>query len=232
MAAGLGLAAPAWAMENGDGISCLIEPNTRVAVGSPIPGLIRSIAVERGDRVEKGQVLLQLENGVEQAAVELAAARVEFGRRKVARNNELYAKELLSAQERDEMETEVKVSVLELREAKEKLKLKTIASPISGIVVERTHAPGELIGEDHVLTLVSIDPLHVELIVPASEFGRVAQGMTATVRPRVVGGSYVAEVAIVDPVIDAKSQTFGVRLLLDNPDHRLPAGLECDVAFE
>jgi HlyD family secretion protein len=38
-------------------------------------------------------------------------------------------------------------------------------------------------------------------------------------------------VAIVDPLIDGPSGTFGARLLLPNPDHDLPAGLRCQVRF-
>ena len=46
-----------------------------------------------------------------------------------------------------------------------------------------------------------------------------------------IGGQYMAEVKIVDRVIDAARGTLGVRLELPNPNHRLPAGLKCKVIF-
>ncbi len=46
-----------------------------------------------------------------------------------------------------------------------------------------------------------------------------------------VGGRYWARVAIVDGVMDAASGTFGVRLILQNPDYCVPAGLKCQVDF-
>ena len=46
-----------------------------------------------------------------------------------------------------------------------------------------------------------------------------------------VGGAYEARVVVIDPVIDAASSTFGVRLLLPNPDARIPAGLRCSVEW-
>jgi membrane fusion protein (multidrug efflux system) len=56
--------------------------------------------------------------------------------------------------------------------------------------------------------------------------------MRAKVIPEApVGGEYIAEVKIVDRVIDAASGTFGVRLELPNPNHRLQAGLKCKVIF-
>jgi multidrug efflux pump subunit AcrA (membrane-fusion protein) len=47
-----------------------------------------------------------------------------------------------------------------------------------------------------------------------------------------VGGRHAATVAVVDRVVDAASGTFGIRLLLPNPDLALPAGLRCRVRFE
>jgi hypothetical protein len=57
-------------------------------------------------------------------------------------------------------------------------------------------------------------------------------GMRAKVIPEApVGGEYIAEVKIVDRVIDAASGTFGVRLELPNSNHGLQAGLKCKVIF-
>jgi RND family efflux transporter MFP subunit len=122
---------------------------------------------------------------------------------------------------------------LELKQATEILSLRTIKSPISGIVVERMISPGELVTEDQpILSLVSIDPLYVEVIIPAEEFDLVRLGSIATVIPsEPIGGRYEGEVTIVDNVIDAASGTYGVRVELLNPDRELPAGLSCMVEF-
>ena len=70
------------------------------------------------------------------------------------------------------------------------------------------------------------------MFVPVALFGKVAVGMKAHVMPESpVGGARIAEVTIVDRVIDAASGTFGVRLALPNRDLRLPAGLKCKVRF-
>ena len=98
----------------------LIEPSETIEVSSQIPGVIDEITVERGDLVEKGQVVARLKSGVEQAAIALAKARVEFGKRKVNRNDELFQKRLISAHERDEIDTELKIA--ELKKEIEELK--------------------------------------------------------------------------------------------------------------
>ncbi len=100
------------------------------------------------------------------------------------------------------------------------------------MVVERTGAPGEYVGEEPFLTVAQLDPLNVELVVPVEYYGMIKLGSMAQVQlEAAVGGSHQAKVVIVDQVIDAASGTFGVRLELPNPKLKLPAGLKCQVVF-
>lgn len=215
-------------------LECLVEPHMVVNVGSPVDGVLVQVAVNRGDHVRKGQVVARLQSGVESAAVKLSEARVEFGRRRVERNESLYEKQLISAQERDELVTEVRLREEELKKDEETLKLRTIVSPIDGVVVERRLAPGEFIRSDKsvVLKLAQINPLNVEVIAPARLFGSVRVGMSGKVSlVPFFPGTYQAKVVVVDKVIDAASGTLGVRLELPNPNNKIPAGIKCGVVF-
>lgn len=210
----------------------LIEPSETIEVSSQVPGVIDAITVERGDVVTSGQAVAKLKSGVEKAAIALARARVEFGKRKAERNEELSQKKLISTHEKDEILTELKVAELELDEARERYSLRVIKSPIEGVVVERLLGPGEYVGENPIVTIARIDPLYIEVVAPVDRFGQIRTGMKATVRPETpVGGEYTAEVIVVDKVIDAASGTFGVRLHLKNRGNKLPAGLKCQVLF-
>lgn len=211
----------------------MMEARETIAIGSQTPGVVEKILVERGDYVKKGQLLVHLQAGVEKAEVELKKARVDFLSRKVARSQELIREKMISPSETDELETELLLSKLDLREAEALLKRKEIRSPITGIVVSRTSSVGEYIGSDiDILSLAQIDPLYVEVVAPVIYFGSIHKGMKAEIRPEEpVQGTFMATVIIVDRIIDAASGTFGIRLLLPNPDMRLPAGLKCQVRF-
>jgi len=237
-AGGTELRSPASAASRGNyaggALECLVEPHMMVNVGSSVDGVLEQVTVNRGERVSKGQVVAKLQSGVEAAAVKLSEARVEFGRRKVERSETLFEKQLISAQERDEMVTEVRLREEELKRDQETLKLRTIVSPIDGVVVERRLAPGEFIRTDKsvVLRLAQIDPLNVEVIAPARLFRSVRTGMSGRVSlAPFFPGTYQAEVVVVDQVIDAASGTLGVRLQLPNPDYKIPAGIKCSVVF-
>jgi len=215
-------------------LECLLEPSLVVNVGSSVDGVLEQVLVDRGAQVRKGQVVAKLQSGVEAAAVKLSEARVDFGRRKVERNEALYQKQLISAQDRDELVTEVRLREEELKKDQENLKLRTIVSPVNGVVVERRLAPGDFIRTDKsmVMKLAQINPLNVEVVAPASLFGSVKVGMTGSVSlAPFFPGNHQAKVVVVDKVIDAASGTIGVRLQLPNPDNKIPAGIKCTVVF-
>ena len=219
---------------NSGELECLVEPHMLVNVGSSVDGVLEQVLVNRGDQVRRGQVVARLQSGVEAAAVKLSEARVEFGRRKMERSDSLFEKQLISAQERDELVTEVKLREEELKKDVETLKLRTIVSPIDGVVVERRLTPGEFIRTDKsvVLRLAQIDPLNVEVIAPARMFKSVQVGMGGRVNlAPMMSGIYQAKVVVVDKLIDAASGTLGIRLQLPNPENRIPAGIKCSVVI-
>jgi RND family efflux transporter MFP subunit len=237
----------------------LIEPHRFIKVGSPQPGVLATVSVERGDFVKKGQVLATLQSGVERAAMEVARYRAQmeggikakqanldfFGIKK-DRIQTLHKKQLAAQAELDEAEANRLVSEMQLKEANENKELSeldykraaevlnrmTIRSPIDGVVVERFMSPGEYVEKDPIVKLAEIDPLNVEVIMPAAQLLSVKVGMSATVLPEApVNGKFTAVVKVVDRVVDAASGTFGVRLELSNPGYRLPAGLKSRVIF-
>ncbi|MBM9614703.1 efflux RND transporter periplasmic adaptor subunit [Desulfobulbus rhabdoformis] len=210
----------------------MLEPSEIVDYSCQSPGILSKIYVERGDTVKEGQLLAELQSGVDQAIVQLARAKVEFGLRKAKRNEDLFKQKLLSAHQKDELETEIRLARMQLKEAQERLKLRKIRSTINGVIVKRTGAPGEYVNELPFLTAARIDPLNVEVIVPAALYGKIQENQSAVIEPdEPIGGRYTAKVVIIDQVIDAASGTFGVRLLLPNNQGKVPAGLKCRVYF-
>lgn len=241
-------------------LDCLIQPRALIAVASPVEAVIESVEVDRGDAVEKGDVIARLESSVEKAAVAVARerarakadrkrgeVRLAFADRSLARSTELERRAALSTRDLDEAETEKRLAEVEIQLAEESRKLarmeqrraqavldrRTIKSPVDGVVVERILSPGEYADPPQIAEIAEIDPLHVEVFAPVDLLGRIRPGMTGRVMPEGPSSrSLKAKVTVVDPVVDAASGTFGVRLELPNPEHAIPAGLRCRVTLE
>ena len=124
---------------------------------------------------------------------------------------------------------------LELELASANLALRTIRSPVTGVVIERYLTGGELISHTRnsmILKLAQLDPLYVQVVSPANLFGRITRGMEAEITLNSPGeGTFEASVKVVGPVIDPASETFGVRLEIPNPGYTIPAGIKCRVRF-
>ncbi|HEX7052992.1 MAG TPA: efflux RND transporter periplasmic adaptor subunit [Burkholderiales bacterium] len=178
-----------------------------------------------------------------------AEARVELTRKKWERAVELEKMKFVSANSKDEAEAEYRLAMeqlravkegrhlaeLEVKRAEELVAQRSIYSPVDGVVVAILLRPGELASsnqKDPIMRVLEIDPLNVELVLPLAQYGKIKVGQRARVMPEEpVGGSYVAQVEVVDPTLDAASGTFGVRLRLPNPGGRIPAGVKCRARF-
>lgn len=163
------LAGPAQAADAG--FECLLEPWQVVEVRAPVDGMIASIAVQRGDPIRRGQVLVVLQSEAEKAAVEqaqyrarmdgqIAAARnrIDYANKKLARLTDLQKDNFSSRQASDEAQAEKalaeaellqaqearQAAVLEHKRAQELLALRTMTAPFNGVVVDRMLNPGDL----------------------------------------------------------------------------------------
>ncbi|MGE0222153.1 MAG: efflux RND transporter periplasmic adaptor subunit [Acetobacteraceae bacterium] len=241
-----------------DVTTCLVKPKQVVQLGSPVFGLIAGVFVDRGDVVQQGQLLAKLDTTVEEAQVALDrfratnttaidAARIDMAwqQRELARRQQLVGNMFSRANEVDEIVTKIeqdrialrkgeadqKTAMLEAERSEVQLKLKLIRSPLNGVVTDMRLMPGEFIHEQAtIMTIAQIDPLNIDLVVPAERYGAVRVGTVADLQlASPINMTLPAKVDAVDPVIDPASDTFRIRLVLPNPGNAIPAGVRCSV---
>ncbi len=241
-------------------LDCLVRPEKYIELSSPVDTTLKQMLVKIGDKITKGQPLVQLENSVEIAKLELAQqqaeswsevenrrVQLEYAKRNLKRVQDLYNKNSVSLFEKDKANTEFELAKIELIKAKEnrklaqlnlhkaevELALRTLKSPIDGIVVDSyTHA-GESVIDRTIMKLAQIDPLRVEVIAPAQYFGLIRSGMNVDVFPeQPVNKSFKARVSVVDQLIDPASGSFTVRMILPNLGEGLVPGVNCRARFD
>ena len=238
---------------------CLVEPTQTIELRSTVGGRIERIQARRGDRVQKGQVLVLLESTAERAAAEsaryraemegeeaVARTKFEYARRTYERKRDMHADKLMSGQERDDAEGEMRSAQAELQLARDNRRVasleadeqsallarRSIRAPFNGVVADQLMYVGEVIEpgdpKKPILKLAQLDPLRVHIIMPRTAFGKVKKGMKVQVAPELPNVPRVeGTVVVIDSLIDAASGTFGVFLEVPNPDARVPAGIKC-----
>lgn len=236
-------------------LGCLIEPFSVSDLGSPVVGVIEQIHVERGDRVRAGQPLASLRADVERMSVSVAEGRAQglgelkaaeanavLARQKLARAVDLARQEFISTQALEQTRAEALVAENRLIQAREQrdiygrehelaqaqLSLRTIRSPADGVVADRYMSVGERVEEKPLFRIAVVNPLRVEVVLPAPLYPVVRKGTQLRITPDFPNAQpRVATVALVDGVIEGASNTFRARLSLPNPGNTLPAGLRC-----
>ncbi|NRB39413.1 MAG: efflux RND transporter periplasmic adaptor subunit [Pseudomonadales bacterium] len=239
---------------------CFIEPWKSVEISFPGNGILDAINVEQSQVIKKGQLLAQLDSGLEKANVNLRAAKaamqdeikgltatLAFTQRMSKRLEKLYHKNSIPFSSYDEAKTEVlvteqrlqtaknnqRLAKLELKVSQQRLKRRSVKSPIDAVVMDIHKSVGEYIEDEPVLSLAQMNPLRVQVLLPLTFFGKIEKGMHGAIRAEAPMDAkvYVATVVIVDSGVDIASGTFAVQLKLDNSEAKLASGLKCSIKF-
>ncbi|WP_238367500.1 efflux RND transporter periplasmic adaptor subunit [Mesobacterium pallidum] len=239
-----------------DSVDCLVRAQEVARIGAATRGVVEQIHVDRADRVRQGEVLAELEASAEAAqvalaklklgsdiAVRLAQAKAETAELRAERLTRLGRQNLVPRSEQEEamlaartarLEEEqarldLRVAGVELAAAEAALERKRIRAPFDGVVTDRLMSVGELYNEQEPMLVVArIDPLVVDSYLPGDMREAVSAGMEA----RLVlesGQEVMAKVDVIDPVLDAATGTFGIRLGLPNPEGAILAGQSCQL---
>jgi len=235
----------------------------QVAIGVSVTGVLEDVSVKRGSVVRKGQVLARLSSRVEttslalakykaeqQAALNLAQHKMAFAEQKYARRQTMAAEQLMPEQDKNDAEAEFRLAQAEYQLAQEnrqlaryeyqqqqaQLDLRTVRSPLNGVVVEQNAHVGEVVEANSnakaIVKLAQLDPLRVQVILPQRDWGQFKVGQQVEVTPELpLTGRYTAKIKTIDKVLDAASGSFVVFLELPNPHLNIPAGMRCQARF-
>lgn len=189
---------------------------------SPSLGLrIDKIYVEVGDKVKKGQRLVEMDKRQYlQAAVQLSNLETDFVRYK-----KLYEEGGVSKQQLDQMETQLSVSQHAVDNLKENTDLE---SPITGVVTERSYDPGDVYSPatGRILTVMQIDKVKVQINVSEQYFPSVKLGMPVDISLEVYPGkTFTGKVSLIYPALDPATRTFTTEITILNPSAELRPGM-------
>jgi RND family efflux transporter MFP subunit len=184
-----------------------------------MPGRIEKIFVEVGDRVSKGQTLVQMESSnLQQQNAQLANLQRDYDR-----YNELLKVGGIAQQTVDQIKTQIDVLTTAIKNIEDNTKLK---SPISGVITARNYDNGDVFAQRPILTVEQLNPVKAVINVSEAYFSRVKTGMPVEIKLDVYGDEvFEGKVSLVYPTIDATTHTFGVEVAINNGNLRVRPGM-------
>jgi len=198
-----------------------------VMVSADLPGVVQKIAFGSGDRVEAGQLLVQLDTRQEQAQLAAAAAKLELARMNLDRIRGLREQGINSQTEYDTAVAEQKQAEGVVGEIGATIERKTIHAPFSGVLGIRQVNLGQYLKSgDPIVQLQSHDPIYVNFDVPQQELARVRVGgpvsVTAEGPPSI---ELTGRITAIDSVVDESTRNVRVQATFENRQGRIRPGM-------
>jgi membrane fusion protein (multidrug efflux system) len=203
-----------------------------IIVRPEVSGRITQVNFRDGQRVSRGQLLVQLDDQLAQAQVKQAEAELSIARANFNRNKELVEQNFISRRTVDESAANLEVAQAKLALAQATAARLKIMAPFDGTVGIRSINLGDYLkdGAD-VVNLEDMDAIYVDYRLPERFQSQVKVGQRAQIDiDALPGRKFAALVLAIDPLIDANGRSVGVRACIDNRRMQLRPGMFARVA--
>lgn len=207
-----------------------VEPVTWVKVGPTIPGRIESLACVEGKTVQKGELLIGLENATETAKLAELNAMVRFRRQEVDRYGALLKRDVASRQAYERALSELDQGIAAVAAAQQEIEDTMIRAPMDGVVLRKEGEIGEVVKAGDALCWIGRPtPLRVTAEIDEEDAPRLVLGQRALITAdafpdRVIEG----RVNEVTPMGDPVNKSYRARIGLPD-DSGLLFGMTTEV---
>jgi RND family efflux transporter MFP subunit len=232
------------------------EPYQTISLASSESGVISTVNVHVGDRVNAGQVVVELEKDLQEAnlliaeqamsahgPVELARTERELHKARLKKLEMLLAEGHARQEEVDRTRADMEIAAAKLQAAEEDLLMKgqeyerarlflerrSVRAPRAGVISEILKDPGEFIAANDpvILNLVQLDPLFAVFNLTASDAAQLKLGQNVALSFPAENQTAKGTVEIISPLTDAESGTTRVKVRIANPEGRYRSGDRC-----
>lgn len=225
-----------------------LEAREQVAIGPKGSGTILAVYVDENSKVKKGQVLFQLDSRDQQlmkrqAMTQLRGAELQLktAQREYDRLKGLVAQNALPQQQLDQLEAQVDGAKLQIEAAKNSIAMTSkqindaaARSPLTGVVIKKLMNVGEyatMMPPSPVVIVQDQATLELKFRLPERTLTSVKPGDPVTVKIPSLTQVRQAEVALISPMVDARTRTIELTAVLANCDGGLRPGLAAEVSL-
>jgi len=222
--------------------------NEEVLVKSEEKGKVIQVSFKEGSKVEKGDILVRLDDEkiraeVKRLKAQIVQYKIQLARteKTLKRNSDLLEEKVISDQKFDDLVAQkgIDLAVIEQAEAslliaQKRLGDMEIRAPFDAVTAERLVAEGDYIAVgDPIVTVVQVDPLKVSIRIFEKFKNKIFLGMPLNIRVEAFPEEvFTGSVYFISPNVDIKTRTFLVKALVPNPDTKLNPGMFSNLSIE
>ncbi len=192
-----------------------------------VSGRVARIGFADGQRVRRGQLLVQLDDTLQRAQMQQAQAQASIARTNLQRNRELLAQNFVSASAVDQSAAALEVAEAQVALASAQVERMRIVAPFDGVAGIATVNLGDYVkdGAD-LVNIEDASSMSVDFRLPERYLARLKAGQPVDVQVDALPGrSFQGRIDAIDSQIDAEGRALLVRARLPNPKGELKAGM-------
>ncbi len=204
-----------------------VEPVNQALISPEMNGQIEKIYVDEGQRVKKGQLLVQLNDDVIKNNIEEVKTGLELAKKLFEKQEKLWKQNIGSEVEFLQAKNQVESTEKRLESLKAQLKMTKISAPFSGIIDEISQKEGELATPGRqVLQLVNLNSLYINADLPEDYLGRIKEGdpvkISFNAYPEL---NFESRIIRTGNIIHPENRTFKIQLKIKNKDSKIKSNM-------
>lgn len=205
-------------------------PSQEVTLKSQTQGKVDVIFKKQGDKVQRGEALVRIEQDDRMHQLEMAQAKVEETKSHLNALKRLDNRGYIAKTKLLEANTAYKGALAQLQAIKLDIQHTTLQAPFNGRINQKHVELGDaLMKGDPVVTIVNNDPLLIETYIPQQKIKQIVVGQQAKIR-LITGETMMGTVSFIAPKANQSTRTFRVEVEVKN-ENAYPSGMSAELQF-
>ena len=203
-----------------------------VELTSETRGLVKQVFFDSGEKVQRGQPLVQLNSSVEQASLATAEASLGLAKLEFERARDLLKRQALAKSEFDRLAAELARSAAMVDQLKAVLAKKQILAPFSGTIgIRKIDVGSQLSNGAPFATLQDLSQLYLDFFLPEQDLPNLKVGQTVLTKVSAYPDEiFEAKIDAISPKVETNTRNVQIRASLNNPDSKLLPGMFAGLA--
>lgn len=210
-----------------------LDPVQGADIANQVAGNVVAINFDSGQEVEKGQLLVQLDDSNERAQLEGFQAQEKLAELNDQRSHDIFSRHLIAQSDVDTADSNLRQAQSNVANTQADIAKKAIRAPFAGHAGIRNVNLGQYLAVGTVVvTLQALDHMYASFNLPEQALPSLAKGQKVQVTVAAYPNqTFDGQINAIDSKVDPASHTVRVQGLIANPQHQLRAGMFANISI-
>lgn len=204
-----------------------VRPNQGAMLSSESSGTVKSVNVKSGQRVNKGDLLVELDDTVEVATLKASQAQLPNAKLTLDRYRNLVASNSASKAELDSAQATYNQLIANIESLKASIARRKIYAPFSGFAgIVNVNVGQYITTGTEIVRVEDQSSMKVRFTLPQTDVEHIFVGQKVTAEvDALVGQTFPAEIVAIDPAVDRNTGLINVEAVIAEGGNKLLSGM-------